>query len=463
MSEDSHFWPPLRDSLALPLHEVPRVEHDLSFDFVATDLEVFTVTATSVVITWITRRPRNYRGVPAPVATDTQLKLGPIDGSLVLVHDDPTPRAFHYVEITGLEPGRSYRFEAFSAGKRPSPGLHVTRADLSPERTNTFTTLTPPSGKYLGTIALANDIHVGESRQGINLGPLPTSVRDELGYRPYPEMMFGAMLDELTTAGHPFVVLNGDLTYDGSPDEVERVLNIAGKYGAQNADWLMTRGNHDYPRPTADPFGERIAAYQQLQTVQFDWGLRILGIDSTRKSSGGWIKPDQFAQIADEVRSDPDRPTLSVCHHPSTNDAAWSSISGPGFMLRGADRRRLQELHLAAPGVFAHHTGHTHRMRLDKADLPGAHTQYFENAACAAYPGGYALLHIFTGGYQVNFWRTHSPAAQRWTYRSRFQMFGIGPQFMLGNMADRNFVREFDFTGLRPSGQDLPSYFKDAI
>lgn len=463
VTQDPNFPPPVRGSWTRPAT-------DLEFDgdgfdagepFIATDLEVVTVTATSVVICWVTRRPRAGIGVPAPVATNTQVKLGFDASALKLVYDDPTPRCFHYVHIDGLQPGRCYRFEARSNGVAPTPALRVTSGARSPEVTGVFTTLTPPPGRYLGSVALSNDVHLGETRQGINLGPLPTSVRAEPDEPAYPEVMFTAMLAQLRARHNPFVVLAGDLTYNATARQVDRLLELGNSYGPQNQAWLGLRGNHDYPR-RIDHFGQ-VAPYQQLQTVRLDWGLRILGIDSTRKSSGGWISDQQFEQIESELRTDPDRPTLSCTHHPVTTDAAWSSISGPQFMLRAPDRRRLQQLHAQAPGVFAHHSGHSHRMRLDKPDIAGAHTQYFENAACGAYPCGFSLLHLFSGGYQLNFWRTCAPQAQRWIYRSRFQMMGIGPQFMLGHLGDRNFTREFDFSGLQPSGMRLPDEFEGAL
>ncbi len=432
--------------------------------FLATDLEVLTITPTSAVISWITRGPRRGAVVPHPIGADTQLWVGPSDGGrmpgpLTLVHDDPTPRAFHQVTVTGLEPGREYSFRARSGGIQPLPGLLTTNRHTSPERVHRFVTLKPPPGKYLTTIALANDMHIGEQRQGVVLGSLPTSVAPTRDQRGYPEMMFTTMLDELeSTHSSPFLALSGDITYNGSTAQVDRAHELLSSYGWVREEWLAVRGNHDRPlRNGQDPFGEVFVPYQQMCHTQTPEGLRVLGIDTTRGGGGGWVVPEQLEAIRQCLGNDPDRPTLVTSHHPVTHDAALTSPAGPQFMLRWRDRIALQRLERRAGGVFLHHTGHTHRMRRGKADVQGSHTEYFENAACSAYPGGYALVHLYEGGYLLNFWRIATHNAFDWIFRSRWQMMGVTPQFTLGTTNDRNHVVLKDLSGLRPSGRPIPS------
>ena len=440
-------------SIATEMPPIPDFQTDLNKEFIATDLEVSTVTPTSVVITWITRRrSKLWQLVPAPVGTNTRLFLGTNNRDLKLVHEDSTPRAFHRVHIRGLEPGRRYFFSCESSGITPLPALHVTKKPGSFERTYSFTTLLPPPGKYLTSIALANDIHIGEVRQGINLGPLfPTSVSASHDKK-YPETMFTSMLEELGKRGSPYLCLAGDITNSGKQAEAVRFRDLVDGYGTQNDDWMAVRGNHDFPKHD-DPFGSRIAVFQKMQLADHPSGLRIIGIDTTYKSGGGRICADQFTQISDVLRNAPDRPTLSMSHHPVTKDSVNSWPAGQTFMLRKRDRLELQKLHVKAPGVFLHFSGHTHRMRRNKPDLFGAHTEYLENAAVAAYPGGYSLLHLYEGGYILNFWRTSTPRALDWTYRSRWQMMGIGPHLTVGTVDDRNHVVFADLSGLEPYGE----------
>ena len=89
----------------------------------ATDLEVLTVTPTSVVISWVTHAARLGIAIPKPVAVGTEVAIGPVGGPMQLVHEDPTPRVYHVVEITGLEPGRTYQFQASSEGKLAAAAL----------------------------------------------------------------------------------------------------------------------------------------------------------------------------------------------------------------------------------------------------------------------------------------------------------------------------------------------------
>ena len=407
------------------------------------------MTSTSAVITWMTRS-RWLGPIPRPMATDTQLWCGPADGAMTLVHDDPTPTVVHRVVVTDLEPGRTYRFHASSSGIKARPTLLPTRSASSPERTTCFTTLVPPQGRYLTTIALTNDIHIGEKRQGIVLGPLPTSVVPGPSHLNYPEIMLGATMDELDRMGHPLLLVNGDVTYANKPDEVLTARTMLDGYGQQNRDWLATRGNHDHPGPFEDPFGEVFVGYQQAQVLSHPCGLRILGVDSTKGPGGGWITEAQYEQIRSELSGDPDRPTLVLSHHPVTHHAAWTSPSGPSFMLRARDRVRLQALEQAADGVFAHATGHTHRMHINRPDV-GDRVHHWENASCAAYPAGYTLVHLYSDGFVVNFHRPTTESAQEWLFRSRWQSLSIGAHIMLGSVHDRNHVVAADLSGLVPA------------
>ncbi|WP_433579433.1 hypothetical protein [Nocardia brasiliensis] len=115
---------------------------------IASDLEVVTVTADSVILTWTTRT-RDGAGRLRPVPADTEVRLAPADGRCHARtrYLDATPTPYHYAEVTGLEPGRGYRFEAYSNGHRAGPARTlVTRQSGTPESTGVFTTAPPPRG-----------------------------------------------------------------------------------------------------------------------------------------------------------------------------------------------------------------------------------------------------------------------------------------------------------------------------
>ncbi|MGW4248395.1 phosphohydrolase, partial [Nocardia sp. NPDC004722] len=72
-------------------------------------------------------------------------------------------------------------------------------------------------------------------------------------------------------------------------------------------------------------------------------------------------------------------------------------------------------------------------------------------AACKEYPGGYTLLRLYEGGYMLNFYKTRTEGARRWSSRSRGEYFGLLPEYTLGTTADRNHVVARDLTGLTAS------------
>ncbi|GAB2702180.1 metallophosphoesterase [Nocardia thraciensis] len=433
---------------------------------IATDLEVVTITDTSVVLTWTTLAA-DAGGAPAPVTAGTEVRLAPADSRAPATAHFPagserTP--FHYAEIDGLEPGRTYRFEAWSDGVRavPAPNV-VTRMPTSAESTGEFTTLVPPPGRPLRTVALCNDVHFGEEVSGLIAADLPPGARQEPGLAPYPEVMLAALLDDLRRPdrGADQLILAGDLTSEATADQTRGVRTYLDKWGVSGRDWFAARGNHDRPHTGAeyagcpavadadhhDCWGETFTARGDVIDHRVG-GLRLLGLDTTElDAAGGRIDPVQFDRVRELLRSDPDRPTLVFGHHPVTQDAAVSNIAGPSFVLNRPDATRLQTLYQSAPGVFLHHSGHTHRNRRSPADLP-LHVEFLEVAAIKEYPGGYTLIRLYEGGYMATFYKTRTEPSRRWSTRTRSEYLGLLPEYTLGTTSDRNHVVLRDFSGL---------------
>ncbi|MGW2666380.1 metallophosphoesterase family protein [Nocardia tengchongensis] len=415
----------------------------------ASDLELVTVTDHSAVLTWTTRA-RNRAGRLRPVSADTEVRITPADSRGVprtwFFEGLRTP--YHYAEIRGLEPGRAYRFEAYSDGRRAVPARTlVTRRSGTPESTGVFTTATPPPGRLIRTIALANDLHYGEPASGLFAG-LFEGVRH--GTDEYPEFMLHALLEDLRlpdrAADH--LVVAGDLTDSGTSEQALGVRAQLDDWGELGRDYFVCRGNHDVrPPEETDHWGNVFHPRDRLLEY-FAGGLRIIGLDTTRvRGAGGTLAPAQLAHLSELLRGEPERPTLIFGHHPVTRHAAVSNPGGPGFVLDRANAAALHRLYASAPGVFLHHSGHTHRNRRSRPDS-GIGVEFLEVGAVKEYPGGYTLIRIYEGGYMVNFWKTRSESARRWSTRTRSQYLGLHPDHALGSCADRNHVVLRDFSGL---------------
>ncbi|MEV0063226.1 metallophosphoesterase [Nocardia sp. NPDC050718] len=433
----------VRAPLARPRDAVPTRDR-----LVATDLEVVTVTHDTLILTWTTRR-RDRSGIPRPAAADTEVRLAPADGTAapVPVFADPRRTAYHYAEVRGLEPGRRYRFTAHSDGVRAVAGrTWVTRRPGTPEVTGVVRTAPPPPGRLLRTIALANDLHWGEDRSGLIVAGLPPGLRHDDGH--YPEVMADALLHDLRrperAADH--LVVAGDLTDSGTAEQSAGIRARLDAWGRNGRDYLVCRGNHDVARGREDHWGWVFHAHQRL-TCHDLGGLRLIGLDTTRgRGAGGTLRAPQLAHLREILAAAPDQPTLIFGHHPVTRYAALSNPGGPGFVLDRASAHALLAIYQAAPGVFLHHSGHTHRNRMSRPD--SGRVEFLEVAAAKEYPGGYTLLRIYEHGYTAHFHRIAAAAALAWTDRTRRQYFGLQPDHALGTLADRNHRVARDFSGV---------------
>ncbi|HEV7526165.1 MAG TPA: hypothetical protein VGP92_14430, partial [Acidimicrobiia bacterium] len=131
------------------------------------DPELFTVGPDEIVVTFRTDEAR-----------EVETRVG--DWNVV------TSGPCHFARVVGLDSGTTYPLTV--AGAEPSPLLPTE-----------VTTLTPPPGRLLTTIATVNDVHFGETTCGIlgtpeELGPVFTS---DAGAEPYPEVMNRGAIDAI--------------------------------------------------------------------------------------------------------------------------------------------------------------------------------------------------------------------------------------------------------------------------
>jgi Icc protein len=138
-----------------------------------------------------------------------------------------------------------------------------------------------------------------------------------------------------------------------------------------------------------------------------------------------------------------------------TDESAYSTIAGPSFDLDRADAARLEALYAATPGVFFHHSGHTHR-NLRTSSPVAVGVDFLEVAATKEYPGGFALLRVYEGGYMANFYKSSSALARQWSQTTSGEYLGLYPAYTLGALTDRNHVAARNFSALTPLPRRRP-------
>jgi 3',5'-cyclic AMP phosphodiesterase CpdA len=331
------------------------------------------------------------------------------------------------------------------------------------------TTLVPPRGRHLFSLALSNDLHIGETVSGLATANFPPGFSQQPGLPPYPVVMAEAMTGDAARRGADVLVVAGDLTAAALPGELSGSkalldgfgrLTLSGRLGPGH--YVVARGNHDQPK-TGTAYEACTAVgdsgYFDCLPAVFDLpqgvlttthlgGLRLIGLDTTTLDTpSGSLSDAQFAELADVLADDPHRPTLVFGHHPVTDQSALNTISGPGFDLDRADAARLEALYARTPGVFLHHAGHTHR-NLRTTSPVATGVDFLEVAATKEYPGGFALLKVYEGGYMVNFYKSSSTLARQWSQTSSGEYLGLYPAYTLGASGDRNHVAARDFSRL---------------
>lgn len=446
--------------------------------------ELVTLTATSAIITWYTGVPGFTGDKLKPSPQDTELRIGtsPTRMRTVLHHSAKTP--YHYAEIHGLEPGRTYYYQALSNGVPALPALNfagnpIGSATLSLSGLRgltdvfTFTTPHPPPGKHLFTIALANDVHMGETVAGliktVGSTQIPPGITQVAGEPPYSEVMCEAMVHDARHRGAHKLLVAGDVTSEAQPENVRKAHHHLGKFGRYREDYWVVRGNHDrahsgpeyatcsvsHVDPSArDCFKDGFDPHHPTWFSTEVHGMRIVGLDTyDKKGSGGdngALSAHQMEWFRDTLKHDPHRPTLVFGHHPITLQSDLVNEEPIVFDLNLKQSSQIQTMYSKSPGVFFHHQAHTHR-NFRTTSPTAKHVSFQEVGATKEYPGGFSLLRVHEGGYSMNFYKTRSELAREWSERTRGEYFGVGASafYQSGSIGDRNYVVKRDLSGLK--------------
>jgi hypothetical protein len=229
---------------------VPVIDSERAYASAAqpVNLELVTLTETGAILTWYTGEPGTDDGLG-------RMKPAPADGEIVYgTHPRRLDRTvpgtagtpYHYVELTGLEPGRTYYYQARSRGKTatPTPVAGAAGTPLAGD-TFSFTTPQPPPGRFLFSLALCNDLHLGETVAGL-VGGLPFKGISQAPDRPpYPEIMTKALVTDARHRGARYLLAAGDISSEAAPGDVGRAKALLDGFGGYRTDYFVARGNHD--------------------------------------------------------------------------------------------------------------------------------------------------------------------------------------------------------------------------
>jgi Icc protein len=291
----------------------------------------------------------------------------------------------------------------------------------------TVRTLARPPGDLLCRFATVNDLHFGELEAGRlddhTEGPIQ---RAEPGEPPYPETMNHAAASEIDAIDPVAVIVKGDLTLDGTPEEFAAFeACYVDRFGAR---LVTTRGNHDGYRGQTEFAGDHWVELPGVTVALVD---TVIPGETT-----GRISDAQLEWLDDRAASS-DGPVMVMGHHQQwlggkRSDDYFGLHPDSSDALAGVIERR--------PSIVAYTAGHTHRHRVRRTarGVPS-----IEVGCVKDFPGTWAEYRVHEGGIMQVVHRVSTPEALAWSERCRhlYADFGVDYEtYALGTLADRCFT-----------------------
>ncbi|HVK04760.1 MAG TPA: metallophosphoesterase, partial [Armatimonadaceae bacterium] len=195
----------------------------------------------------------------------------------------------------------------------------------------------------------------------------PHVTRGQKDDQPLHRGRFDGVIAAVNAAGVELVLIAGDLTEGGKPEEFD---DFAAQVRGFRAPVRFVPGNHDVgPKRLAGKpggvTGERVERYEKRLGRSF-WaetlaGVRVIGVNSPLMGSGLPAEAAQWAFLEREMRPAPGGgvPTLLLTHYPPFL-AAPDEAGGDYWNIEPEPRERLLGL-IERAGVRAVLSGHLHR------------------------------------------------------------------------------------------------------
>jgi Icc protein len=288
-----------------------------------------------------------------------------------------------------------------------------------------FRTLARPAGALRCRFATVNDIHFGELEagriEGSDLGPVMRSDGDQ-----YPELMNRAAVAEMAAADLAAVVVKGDLTDDGQPDEFATFE--ACYRPAFDGRLFVVRGNHDAYRGQTEYAGDQWIELPGVAIALLDTTIPYAATGHLTSEQLDWLDAGAAASTV---------PVIAMGHHQqwtegNRNSDYFGIDPDASDGLTGVIARR--------PAIIAYTAGHTHRHRA-RAVADGVPS--IEVGCVKDFPGTWAEYRVYDGGIRQIVHRVSSPEALAWseTCRVLYADYGVDySRYAMGHLEDRCFA-----------------------
>jgi 3',5'-cyclic AMP phosphodiesterase CpdA len=312
-------------------------------------------------------------------------------------------------------------------------GTSVERVDaLEPDQAYerdgiSFRTLPRPAGALRCRLATVNDVHFGELEagriDGSDLGPI---LHPAKGDDPYPETMNRAAVAEMAAGDLAAVVVKGDLTDDGRPEEFAA---FEACYRPAFGDRLfVVRGNHDAFRGQTEYAGD--------QWIELP-GVAVALLDTTIPNSAtGHLTAEQIDWL-DAGAAASTVPVIAMGHHQQWTEGARN----PDYFGIDPDASdALTAVIARRPAIVAYTAGHTHRHRV-RAVAGGVPS--IEVGCVKDFPGTWAEYRVYDDGILQVVHRVSSPEALAWSEACRvlYADYGVDySRYAMGRLEHRCFA-----------------------
>jgi hypothetical protein len=292
-----------------------------------------------------------------------------------------------------------------------------------------FRTPAPPPGAELFRLATVSDMHFGE----VSLGYFDR-IREDVGVEePYPLRCARAALAEATAWGAEHVIVKGDATHRGEPDQYETLGKVLAEVGLP-AEVLP--GNHEKKPYRTVEYVDAVARLglapvDPFRTVDLP-GLRVVLIDTAGSHHHGSITHavDRIGGLVDG------RPALVVLHH-HLQRFPLAHFWPPGIPSPEGNRF-LDALSEASPAAIVA-SGHTHRHRTRRH----RNVVVTETGSPKDYPGTWTGYVVHEGGIRQVVRRVARPDCIAWTEYTRRAAAWVWGFWSPGTVGDRCFVLPF--------------------